>query len=189
MKMRVMGWAMLVAGIAAVAAGAAWADEEEAGSGRILRSAGPRIGLVVATGKAIKAELKRRDASPINTAFGWQFEYEYLNSGAGTTGLIEFVPAVVGLESSLAIPSLTMLIGVRLGNGFEMGFGPNLSAIAKDRDPLAAPDDPAKMAAGIGMSAAVGMTMRSGKMNFPANLVAIRNKNGYRAALMLGWTL
>lgn len=178
---------LVVALVAAVLlAPAAQAEEGAEGGLRSINSAGPRFGFVYASGAEVQEALKRREASSVLTAFGWQFEYEYLNTGGGTTGLIEFVPLVVGLESGIAIPSGSLLIGVRFAGGFELGVGPNMGAIIKD-DPLNTSGS--RAAVGVGMAVAVGVTARSGRMNFPINLAAVRNANGYRTALMVGWTL
>ncbi len=144
-----------------------------------LRSAGPRFGLVHIMDEATQARLKENNASSVVTAWGWQFEYEYLNTGGGTTGLVEFVPLVLGLESGIALPSVTVLLGVRLENGFEIGFGPNVGVAVRGENE--------KVAAGVGMTGAIGTTLRSGRMNFPINLAALRNENGFRVSLLVGW--
>lgn len=144
-----------------------------------LRSAGPRFGLVHIMDEATQAKLKENNAGSVVTAWGWQFEYEYLNTGGGTTGLVEFVPLVLGLESGIALPSVTVLLGVRLDNGLEIGFGPNVGVAVRGEGE--------KVAAGVGMTGAIGTTLRSGRMNFPINLAALRNENGYRVSLLVGW--
>jgi hypothetical protein len=157
-----------------------------------IHSAGPRIGVVMPTNAATRQKLKDRNISPILTAFGWQFEYEYLNTDGGTTGLMEFVPMAVGLESGLALPSLNSMIGVRFTNGIELGFGPNVSLVETTKIANAGQPDQhsvSKDTVGVGMSGAIGITARSGKMNFPINLAGVRNQNGFRISLLAGWTL
>ncbi len=180
MRKAVIGIAglMLAAG-----AGAARADEG------ILRSAGPRFGVVYVASSALQSKLREHHAEPVLTAWGWQFEYEYLNTEGGTTGLFEFVPLAVGLESGMLVPSGTLLLGVRLAGGFELGFGPNVTAVTRAGKPDAATGAVGKdrVGPGVGMSAAIGFTASSGRMNFPVNLALIRNENGFRLGLVLGW--
>ena len=165
----------------------------------LIQSGGPRFGLVYITDSYTRNQLVKlarekkpnANVSKILTAFGWQFEYEYLNTTGGATGLIEFVPVVVGLESGLALPSACAMIGVRFANGLEIGFGPNFSTgVTETLENEGAPDEKVKYhpSAGVGMTGMVGITLRTGDMNFPINLAAVRNENGYRTSLMLGWT-
>jgi len=167
---------------------------------KYLTSAGPRFGVLYLTDKDTRNKLsdyaasrkENANVSPVLTAFGWQFEYEYLNSGGGSTGLIEFVPLVVGLESGLVLPSMNMVIGVRFANGFELGFGPSVSTgVRTDVANAGTPEETTRQKAtvGVGMTGVVGMTMRVGNMNFPMNLATVRNENGYRVSLLFGWTL
>ena len=163
-----------------------------AASADSVHSAGPRIGVIVPTNAEIRQQLKDRNVSPVLTAFGWQFEYEYLNTEGGTAGLVELVPMAIGMESGLMLQTLNTMIGVRFANGIEIGFGPNVSAVTKNRlDEAVSTGGPAKVktTVGIGMAGAIGITARSGKMNFPINLAGVRNENGFRVALLLGWTL
>ena len=168
-------------------------------AGGLIQSAGPRVGLVYVTDQYTRDQLVRlarekkpnADVSKVLTAFGWQFEYEYLNTTGGATGLIEFVPVVVGMESGLALPSACLLIGVRFANGLEIGFGPNVSTgVVEKVENAGAPDEKIRYSpsAGVGMTGTLGITLRTGEMNFPINLAAVRNENGYRTSLMVGWT-
>jgi len=166
----------------------------------VLSSAGPRFGVLYLTDPVTRGRLQdyatAKDAnakvSPVLTALGWQFEYEYLNTDGGSTGLIELVPLVVGLESGLALPSVNMIIGVRFPSGFELGFGPSASTGVKTTiENAGTPQETRseKTSFGVGMAGVVGITMRAGKMDFPVNLAIVRNENGYRASLLFGWTL
>ena len=174
--------------LACLAAVNAAADE----AAKSIQSAGPRVGVVVPMRAATRQQLKDHNMSPLLTAFGWQFEYEYLNTDGGTTGLVEFIPMAVGLESGMVLPSLNTMIGVRFANGIELGFGPNLSTVttAKVTNAGTASEHTVeKSGVGVGMGGAIGITARSGKMNFPINLAGVRNQNGFRVSLLLGWTL
>lgn len=179
---------LLVLPLACMAAAPVAADD----STNSIRSAGPRVGMVVPMSAATRQTLKDKKISPLLTAFGWQFEYEYLNTDGGTTGLVEVVPLAIGLESGLVLPSLNTMIGVRFANGMEIGFGPNLSTVTRESvvNPGTADQQTVqKTTMGVGMGGAIGITARSGKMNFPINLAGVRNQNGFRVSLLLGWTL
>jgi len=165
--------------------------------GRYIQSAGPRFGAIYVTDEDSRKRIEkyvqehRKDASvsPVMTAFGWQFEYEYLNAG-GVTGVLEAIPLVIGLESGLVVPSGTFLVGVRFANGIEAGFGPNVSGTVRERlDNAGTPEEKVNRysSATVGMTLAVGMTMRAGEMNFPVNMAAVRNDSGYRVSFLLGW--
>lgn len=182
-----IGSAAMIAAVAVASLAGGAARAEDASS---IQSSGFRFGLVYVTDPVIKGYLKQKGASDVMTAFGWQLEYEYLNTGGGTSGVIEFVPVAVGLESGLFVPSVTLPIGVRFASGLELGFGPNVSGTVrrvttKDDQGVETARDVAGM--GVGMTAALGMTLRHGRMGFPVNLAAIRNQNGYRVAFLVGW--
>ena len=93
-----------------------------------IESAGPRFGLVLATGDA-RDNLKAAGKDALMTAWGWQFEYKFLETEekGGVEGLIELVPLVIGLEQDMSILSLNALAGFRFKDGFEFAVGPNLT--------------------------------------------------------------
>ncbi|RYU78365.1 hypothetical protein [Hymenobacter persicinus] len=129
---------------------------------------GPRIGLTVLTaGAASKAE--ERDIKPFLTQFGWQFETRVFRLPNGTSGLVEVIPLIGGLEQNKFIPSLNALIGIRGPKGFEFGLGPNLT-------PLSA-----------SIALAVGTTYRVAGVNFPVNLAVVPGNGGARFSLLFGF--
>ena len=68
-----------------------WGRKNRSAVGRSsgkLRSAGPRFGFVTITDKATQEKLKENNAEKVLTAYGWQFEYEYLNAGGWSQGRI-----------------------------------------------------------------------------------------------------
>jgi hypothetical protein len=129
---------------------------------------GPRIGVTLLTGGAA-AKADERHIRPFLTQFGWQFETRVFRLPNGTSGLVEVVPLIGGLEQNKFIPSLNALIGIRGPKGFEFGLGPNLT-------PLSA-----------SIALAVGTTYRSHGVNFPVNLAVVPGNGGARISLLLGF--
>src|SRR6476469_5289767 len=55
------------------------------------------------------------------TQFGWQFERQFYSKRSGVTALNEWVFLLGGLDQSVAIPSLSWLVGLRTTEGAEFG--------------------------------------------------------------------
>jgi hypothetical protein len=143
---------------------------------------GPRVGLTFFGDGATKDELKLGNYGGWITQFGWQFESRIFTTDTGTSGLIEWVLLVGGVEKGLFKPSATMLFGIRGGKkGLEFGMGPNLSS------------------ASFGMAIAAGGSIKSGKVYFPINLAIVpsvnndwnytgeRRPTGVRVSLLIGF--
>ncbi|MDP2175741.1 MAG: hypothetical protein Q8K70_07500 [Bacteroidota bacterium] len=104
----------------------------------ILKSDGPRIGLVGFSGVAAEVIQNKPNEGgygsyPMMFQFGYQFEKQYLNEG-NFQALIEFIPTITGLDQGRVIPSISFLNGLRNNvNGWEFAFGPtfNLTKMAK----------------------------------------------------------
>ena len=133
---------------------------------------GPRFGLTLLPQGVVK-ELAERDISvnPWVTQFGWQFEKQFYTRDSGVTMVTEWVGLIGGLDQSVAIPSLSWLVGVRTRDGAEFGIGPNITP------------------AGTAIVLATGMTFRAGMMNIPVNIAAVPSKNGTRVTLLTGFSL
>ncbi len=95
-----------------------------------LNLSGTRMGMVYLFGSnkdiVTKSEAEGGfEANPIFFNFGYQFERQYLNQGR-IQGLFELIPSITGLEQGLAMPSITLLHGIRDNKtGFEFAFGPS----------------------------------------------------------------
>lgn len=183
-----------------------------------LNLSGPRMGLTLLTGEAGRIMQAPKDEGgfdnfPFMTAFGYQYEVQYLNEG-NFQALFEFIPLVSGLDQGLFIPSLTVLHGVRNNrNGFEFAFGPTISGakvargyydadnnwilrndwytIYPDTDP---PVEELRMDSRgrdytirPGFVFAAGMTLKSGKLNMPINAFVIPSKGGTRVGVSMGF--
>ena len=131
---------------------------------------GPRVGETYIFPGAIANKLKKDfKANPLITQFGWQFETQYFNLPSGTAGLVEAVALVGGLEQGLFLPSGSLLVGLRSHNGFEFGFGPNLSLT------------------GAAFIFAIGITFHSSDVNFPVNIAFVPSKEGARISFLFGF--
>jgi len=151
----------------------------EVGDNKFINLNGPRFGVSILTNKIqnpYRPEIENKEGeSEINylpqviSQFGWQFEKRIFSTSNGTAGLIEFVPLIGGLESNVFLPSLTTLAGLRLPDGFEVGFGPNLSL------------------SGFSVVIAMGKSFRMGEIFIPLNFSYSTNVNGGRVSLLVGF--
>ncbi len=131
---------------------------------------GPRLGITyVGPGDAADILDTVYNADPFITQFGWQFENRLFTLENGTSGVIEYILLVGGLDQGLFLPNATVLAGLRTGKGWEFGAGPNLSL------------------AGPGFAFGVGYTFKSENIFFPVNMGFVRSKSGYRVSLLVGF--
>jgi hypothetical protein len=184
-----------------------------------MRLDGPRMGGTYFTGGTADILAMSRseggfDAFPVMFQFGYQFEKQYLAAGS-FQALFEFIPMVTGLDQGLAIPSFTIMNGLRENrHGWEFGFGPSLSLVTRsegyydashhwvrrsewENDPLlqqsVAPsfvhrlDSRGDYVVNSAFVFAVGKTFRSGTMNIPVNVYAMPGRDGWRFGLSFGY--
>lgn len=133
---------------------------------------GPRFGLTLLADGVVK-KLKERDieVGPHISQFGWQFEKQFYTKDSGVTMVTEWVALVGGLEQSVALPSLSWMVGVRTRDGAEFGVGPNITPL------------------GTALVLATGMTFRAGALNVPLNLAVVPSKSGVRVSVLSGFSL
>jgi hypothetical protein len=133
---------------------------------------GPRFG-VTALSQGVVDKLHERslDVSSTITQFGWQFEREFYNKGGGVAAMNEFVFLLGGLEQSVALPSLSWMVGLRSPSGAEFGIGPNVTP------------------AGVALALAGGVTFRSGSLNVPMTFALVPSKAGTRISMLTGFNL
>lgn len=179
-----------------------------------LQLSGPRMGFGMILGDdATVFQGEKRDggfeAWPVMSQFGYQFEYSYLNQG-NVQALFEIIPMINGLEQGLIIPSLSILHGVRSNvNGLEFAFGPVISLnrrasgffindewhLEEEKDRFASDqvyiekrlDSRGDLFLNSGLVLAVGRTFRSGKVNFPVNLITVLRKNSFNVGVSFGF--
>ena len=133
---------------------------------------GPRVGITVLSPGVVDALAERELAvRPVITQFGWQLEKQFYGKDSGLTAVTEWVLLVGGLEQSVAVPSLSWLIGLRTASGTEFGVGPNLTP------------------AGAALAFAAGVSFRAGPMNVPLNVAVVPAKAGTRVSVLTGFNL
>ena len=132
---------------------------------------GPRFGLTLLSDGIVTKLASERDihVGPQISQFGWQFEKQFFTKDSGVTMVSEWVGLVGGLDQSVAIPSLSWLVGVRTHDGAEFGIGPNITP------------------AGVGLVLATGMTFRAGVMNVPVNVAVVPSRVGARVTVLTGF--
>lgn len=135
-----------------------------------VKLGGPRVGVTyLAPGKTRDMLKEEFGASPIISQFGWQFETRFFTTEGGTSGMVEFIPLIGGLEQGLFLPSLSGMVAIREKSGYEFGVGPNVSL------------------AGAALVFAVGTSFQTSGVNFPVNLAVVPSKNGARFSLVVGF--
>ena len=133
---------------------------------------GPRFGLtLLSDGMVKKLEDRGIDVHPYISQFGWQVEKQFFTRVSGVTMVTEWVGLIGGLDQSVALPSLSWIVGVRTRDGAEFGVGPNVTP------------------AGTALVLATGMTFRSGMLNIPVNVAVVPSKAGTRVTLLTGFSL
>ena len=139
---------------------------------RTVSLSGPRFGVTM-LGDGVVAKLKERDidVTPVVSQFGWQFEKQFFSSQSGVTAVTELVGLIGGLEQSVALPSVSWMVGVRTRDGAEFGIGPNVTP------------------AGTALAIAAGITFRAGVLNVPVNLAVVPSKAGVRVSVLSGFNL
>jgi hypothetical protein len=133
---------------------------------------GPRFGLTLLADGVVQ-KLAERDITVGShvSQFGWQFEKQFYTRDSGVTMVTEWVALVGGLEQSVALPSLSWMVGVRTRDGAEFGIGPNITP------------------AGTALVLATGMTFRTGALNVPVNVAVVPSKSGSRVSVLTGFSL
>jgi len=139
---------------------------------RSVSLSGPRFGFT-SLSPGIVEKLAERDieVKALVSQFGWQFEREFFNRGNGVAAITELVGLIGGLEQSVALPSLSWIVGLRTAQGAEFGVGPNITP------------------AGAALVIAAGVTFRSGSLNVPMTFAVVPSKSGVRVSVLTGFTL
>lgn len=133
---------------------------------------GPRIGFTILSPAVLNKAREGsylRNLNPFLTQFGWQFETRIFRLPNGTSGLLEIVPLIGGLEQGKFIPSLNALVGIRGPRGFEFGVGPNLTPVSAN------------------VALAIGTSFHSNGINFPVNFAVVPGNGGARFSLLVGF--
>jgi hypothetical protein len=136
-----------------------------------IKLSGPRIGATFLSGGVV--DKLRDDAgidvNPAITQFGWQFEKRFYSGNNGLTAVSEWVVLAGGLDQGVWLPSVSWLVGLRTGSGIEFAAGPNVTP------------------AGTAIAVAAGVTLRSGRLNFPLNVAIVPSQSGVRVSVLAGY--
>jgi len=139
---------------------------------------GPRFGITIAGGDgSVYRDLKDHGMGPVISQFGWQFEHQVAPLGGGPQLVTEIIPFFGGVEYGKFIPSLTMVLGVRLPSGAEFGVGPSFTVVSSR----------GKMSAGLVLAG--GKTIDYGGVCIPMNLAVSLNQKGTRFTLTAGYAI
>jgi opacity protein-like surface antigen len=139
---------------------------------RVVSLSGPRFGItMLSPGVVSKLKENSIDVGTAISQFGWQSEKQFYGKQGGVAALNEWVFLLGGLDQSVAIPSVSWLVGLRTQEGAEFGIGPNVTP------------------AGVALAVAAGMTIRTGILNIPMNFAVVPTKAGTRVTMLTGFTL
>ncbi len=141
-----------------------------------MNISGPRFGMTSPVGSGDFAlTLQEHGISKAYSEFGWHFEYQVAPDGNTPSFVIEVVPLIGGLEYGLAIPSVTIPLGIRLQNGIEFGIGPNVvfgyPVISSS------------------IVLALGKTFNYHGVGIPLNVAVASGKGGYAVSCLLGYAI
>lgn len=159
---------MLATQLAVGGAGAALAQDVELEQRSL---SGPRLGLTVVTGNRSQDLLQRYSLDPLMSQFGWHFEQAIKPHTGGPMFVIEEVLLVGAVEQQTAIPSVSLIMGIRMPGGFEFGIGPNAT--------------PAGSALAIG----IGKSIQYGAVALPLNLAIVRSPGSVRISFLFGYAI
>lgn len=151
---------------------------------------GPRIGMTYVcqsdlldrNGQHVKM-LKENGIGSLISLFGWHFEWMVTPEGGGPSFVTELIPFLGGVEYATVIPSVSLVMGIRLPNGFEFGLGPNvmfnLAKVLKDRgNPV-----------NTSLIVAIGQSINYSGVSIPINLAVATNNDGTRFSLVFGYAM
>ncbi len=175
---------------------------------------GPRMGVSYIYGSGAE-RLKASETEggfemyPVTSIFGFQYERQYLSSG-DFQALIEFVPALSGLESGNFIPSISLMNGFRFNKkGWEIGLGPIFRGVkyasgfydenhkwnlADTNTNTSFPiikqiDHRGKLELSTGLIIALGKTFHSGYLNIPLNIYFVPKKDNNTLGFIFGFNI
>lgn len=144
----------------------------------------PDIGFLRGNGEFIKG-LKENEIGSLISQFGWHFEWLVTPQGGGPSFVTQVVPFLGGVEYMKVIPSVSLVLGVRMPKGFELGLGPN---VFFNVSKLIDGDD-------IGNPLTTSLIMAFGKsvdfsgVSIPLNLAVATNNQGTRISFVFGYAI
>ena len=127
---------------------------------------GPRVGFTYITDGTTSDYLLSQGKRPSTVQFGWQFEGRLFTIEDGTSGLIEFIPMIGGVDQGLFLPSANFLLGLRGGSdrSWEFAIGPHFGLKADYKQDIVG---------SIGVVLGFGTSFKKGNVWFPVNLALV----------------
>lgn len=127
---------------------------------------GPRVGFSYFSPGTTTSYLEENGKRPVTALFGWQFEARLFTIEDGTSGLVEFVPMVGGIDQGLFFPSANFLLGLRGGSdrSWEFAMGPQFGVKADYQN---------QIQGSMGLVIALGTSFKRGNVWFPVNLALV----------------
>jgi hypothetical protein len=132
---------------------------------------GPRLGFTYMTGPTAKQKLADNNLDPFMSLFGWHFEQIVRPQSGGPMFVIQEVVLVAGVDQGTAIPTGSLLFGIRFPGGLEFGMGPNLSPM------------------GTALAVGIGKSFRYGGVTIPINLALVRSQGALRYTFLFGYAI
>jgi len=173
--------ALLIAAVVAAACTAAYGQEavdEEPVVLRHKKLSGPRMGVTYVLPGKFEERLKDKGMDPLLSQFGWHFEFLVRPQGGGPAFVTEIIPFLGGVEYSTVIPSLSMVLGIRMPIGFEFGMGPNVLFTFEKNKPV-----------NTTLVVALGQSLKFGGVQIPLNLALSTNSDGQRLSFVFGYAI
>lgn len=132
---------------------------------------GPRFGLTFVAGQRADSMLAERNLDPLMSQFGWHFEQIVVPEGGGPMFVIQEVVMIGAVEQRIAIPSLSLMMGVRFPSGFEFGVGPNVTPV------------------GPALAIGIGRSIDYRGVSIPLNLVLVHSQGAERFGVIIGYAI
>mgnify|MGYP001100314934 CR=1 FL=1 len=173
--------ALLVAAVVAAACAAAFGqefDEEEEVVLKQKKLSGPRMGVTYILPGKFAERIEEKGMDPVLSQFGWHFEFLVRPEGGGPAFVTELIPFLGGVEYNTVIPSLSLVLGIRMPMGFEFGMGPNVLATFEKGSPVSTT-----------LLIAVGQSLKFSGVQIPLNLAFSTNRDGQRLSFVFGYAI
>jgi hypothetical protein len=147
---------------------------------RAKQLSGPRMGMsyAIPDGKELQQTLKENNMGQFLSQFGWHFEWLVEPKTGGPAFVIEATPFIGGVEYGTVIPSMSLVMGVRLPSGYEFGMGPLAYFTGDENKPV-----------GSSLVMAVGKSLDFNGVSIPLNLAVATSPKGTRLSFIFGYAI
>jgi hypothetical protein len=137
---------------------------------------GPRLGVSYVLNGNL--EIGGNKIGPYISQFGWHFEWLVRPEGGGPAFVTQLTPFIGGVEHGILIPSLSLVLGIRLPFGTEFGMGPHLSTKFTAEEPVSP-----------SLIIAAGQSINFSGVSIPLNIALSTSKSGQAVAFVFGYAL